>query len=266
MKKIGPEIWEIRRGRKGVGEEKESGVFKSFVDDLKHEHDTQKKDSRPLFLSRPLFFSPFLFQIWRSCFERSGKTMDEIAKDTAMIYLWRTPDEYPEELIGEYDREISPDRFELAAGEPVSECGSITVRFECPLRDLLAYDVLPNSSMLPIVNERVRAILEDLAADASEFVDATVVASDGDSKAYSVVVVTKKEDLLNRDKSVFSLVPGTEAIMGFTTLRYDGPMVHALARNTSYLPHILVAEQLREALLRANVKGVFLPSPEELYP
>ncbi len=185
-----------------------------------------------------------------------------------MIYLWEIPEYYPEKLIGEYDRTCSPDRFMLAEGEPIDKCDLATIRFiEASLPKLMRYDVLPNSSMLPLVNLKVRKILKEKAPEECQFLNAKIIASDGETDDYNIVVSTKKQDILNKDDSKYSLVSGTDAIMGFTTLRYYSDLFkYNLAREANYLSHLLVSQSLRDALENANISGLYLPTPEELYP
>ncbi len=64
-----------------------------------------------------------------------------------MVYLWKIPDEYPEKLIGEYDRENSPDRFIFKKGEILSsDLAKPVIMFDVSVQDLRELDDLANNA------------------------------------------------------------------------------------------------------------------------
>ena len=96
-----------------------------------------------------------------------------------MPYLWKIPDEYPEELIGEYLREQSPNRFLLRQGKIFTDHNlTPTFRFNGSLEVLEGFDILPNSTMIPLVSERVANLLIAICASDLQFIPATVMVGD----------------------------------------------------------------------------------------
>lgn len=72
---------------------------------------------------------------------------------------------------------------------------------------------------------------------------------------------------IDHDKSIYSLIESTDAILGFKYLTYkSGCMGHfKLARDKVYLGNILVSEELKLAFEKEKVRGVWLARPEEFY-
>lgn len=186
-----------------------------------------------------------------------------------MPFLWQIPDGYPEEAIGDYDREASPDRFLLrkACGLGGS-FGVATVRFKVSGDALREFDELPNSSMTPLVSERLKSLLSGVCPLDVEFLPTNVIAANGRLSGYSLLNVVHAVKATNLSQSAVVPIPGTQAIMKFNRLRLlEGCMgEHQLARNADYLSHILVGDGLAKEMLREKISGVRLAVPEEIHP
>jgi len=164
-----------------------------------------------------------------------------------MPYLWEIPDSYPASLIGDYDRSVSPDRFLLRKGEPVSiELGVPVIKFAASLSVLNKYACLPNSSMLPLVSEVFGRALMSLAPKNIQLLKAKIQVRDGETDSFSVLNVTTKIMAIDKAQSRFSYIRDTQFISSFERLEYLAECLgsHMIARDAEYLSHILVADEL----------------------
>ena len=69
-----------------------------------------------------------------------------------MTYIWTIEDYYPNKLVGEYDREVSPNRFQLINAEPLLSDKIPVINFECNAAILKSRDYLPNNADIPLVS------------------------------------------------------------------------------------------------------------------
>lgn len=182
--------------------------------------------------------------------------------------VWTIPEEFPQELIGTYDRERSPDRFEYRKGEPVSgEIGTPVFAFQARFEDLQVWDVLPNDALLPLVSPRVAAVLRSKAAADCQLLDAVVEHRGGTAKdAWKVVNITILVQAIDHEASEYSLIRGTKQILGFRKLRYrPGALGNVkIARDAEYKSHVLVSPALASVLVEAGVRGLALRSAEQI--
>ena len=183
-----------------------------------------------------------------------------------MLYLWEIPNDWSERLIGEYDRSQSIDRFELRGGRAIDPESRVVIRFRCPRSKLSKLDDLPNSSRIPVVSPRLADVLRAHASDECQLIPARVIASGGDLDDFRVVVATKSVPLLDRDRSEYTLIPGTTAVMGVERLvwREEGLGDLAMARDAERMSSLVVSEDLRSAILELKPKGLALYTPDEL--
>jgi hypothetical protein len=128
-----------------------------------------------------------------------------------MVYIWQMPDDYPEKLIGVYDKSRSPDRFLLKAGKPV-DIDETYLRFNAKGAVLREVDDLATSAMVPLVSRRVAEVLSRLASDQVQLVTARIETLDEDILDYKFVVATRQVKAIDHEASEYSYVPGTTAI------------------------------------------------------
>lgn len=184
-----------------------------------------------------------------------------------MVYLWKIPDEYPETLIGEYDRENSPDRFIFKRGEMLSsDLEKPFIKFDASVQDLRELDDLANNAMVPVINGRLAAILADLAPEDIQLIDVVINAKDGELEGYKIVNIISKVIGIDKEQSKFTLVPGTDQIMSFRSLKYRDDCLKGrhLARDAEYSSNLIVSQALAERLMDMKLKGVGLYLPENI--
>lgn len=184
-----------------------------------------------------------------------------------MIYLWDIPDNYPEYLIGDYDRDKSPDRFLFKEGEQLpADVGVPTIKFGATVKELDEIDDLANNAMVPLVSSRVAILLNECAASDIQLIDAIIEAKDGILTSYKLVNITSKIVGIDKVASKFTLVPDTDKIMSFRYLKYkeDCMKDHVLARDAEYSSNLLVSDAFANKLLVMKLVGVGLYNPEEM--
>ncbi len=183
-----------------------------------------------------------------------------------MIYLWKSPDNILNKEIGEYDEINSPDRFLLTAGRKLDlrEFNQVpTVYFEIPQKRALRFDCLINNARIPLVNERVQDILEEISPHEVQFFPAKVICSDGELEGYSFLNVTVEVVGIDQEKTVW--IPSKT---GFHYLTYKLGCLgkHPLARDKEYSSNLLVSEKLKLIFEKEKIIGTWFVCPEDYYP
>ena len=180
-----------------------------------------------------------------------------------MIYLWEWPQEgYLEKLLGKYDEDVSPDRFLLRKGRRLKADEfdkPAIITFRSTKKNMSEYDCLPNSSLIPLVNQRIRKVLEDLAPDDVQFLDAKVMCIDGELEGYQLVNAMHTIVGIDHEKSVYTKMKLANRIRGFSYLTYKPSCMgtHHIARDQEYLGNLLVSAEVK------RIAG--LVRPEDFY-
>lgn len=178
-----------------------------------------------------------------------------------MIYIWEIRDDYPESLIGEYDRERGPDRFSYKQGKILGELPTSPprFRFDASSKSICSLNDLANNAMVPLISSSVAAILARTCPDEVQLVPAEIICKDRAVDGYSIVVVTRRVLGLDHALSKYDCIPGTQAIMRFESAVYKKDCLGELniARDEEYLSNILVSERLRNALSGIADLGIY---------
>ena len=184
-----------------------------------------------------------------------------------MPLLWRIPDDFPERAIGEYERSKSPDRFLFREGRVLEIDGMPTLKFDVPSVAIPPFDCLPNNSLVPLVNSRVKRVLEQLCPSDVQLFEASVIAADRAVTGYWLVNATHSVRGLDRSRSVYTHVPGTDQIMAFQKVHYHEDCLgrHHVARDAEYRSHLLVSGELHKRFQEQVITGVVFLFPEEVY-
>lgn len=184
-----------------------------------------------------------------------------------MIYLWKIPDDYPEKLIGKYDRENSPDRFLYKKGESLSDDLKQPIfNFDVTCEELYQIDDLANNALVPLVSERLADVLQKAVPDDIQLIKAKVKTKDGELSGYSVLNVLNKVVGIDKKSSKYTLIPGTDKIMGFKYLKYNDDCldVYNVARDEEYSSNLLISEALSNKLIAMKLNQVGLYKPEDI--
>lgn len=178
-----------------------------------------------------------------------------------VIYIWKICDDYPDSLIGEYDRDRGPDRFSYKQGKGLDAvpASAPRFRFNASINAIISMNDLANNAMVPLVSSRVAAILSESCPNEVQLIPAEVVCKDGVIDGYSILVVTNRVHGLDHAKSKYKCMPGMKAIMRFESAVYKDDCLGSLslARDGEYLSNLLVSERLREALKSIEDLGIY---------
>jgi hypothetical protein len=188
-------------------------------------------------------------------------------KGENMVYLWRIPEEYPQSLIGEYQHQGTPDRFLFKKGEVIAETvGLPIVKFNASVEVLRDFHCLSSNATVPLISTDCARILQEMAPANIQLFKAHIVANDGMIDEFFLLNVTSKVICIDKDKSKFKFIPGTQQIMSFRKLVFLEECLgtHGVARDSEYLAHVLVSEVIRKRLMANNMKGIGLFLPEEV--
>jgi hypothetical protein len=178
--------------------------------------------------------------------------------------VWEIEDDYPEELIGTYDRAANPKRLSLKAGHAVdTPAKPLVFHFDASVAKLTREDDLASNALVPLVSPRVQAVLAAEAPLEFQLLDAVVVGRDGrECRDYRVVVVTQEADCIDYDRSEYSTIPGTSEVMSFERVELfrDGLGSWHLARERRVHGIVWVSDSLVAAFGAAECElGLYGP-------
>ena len=187
-----------------------------------------------------------------------------------MIYLWRVPEKFLNCNIGTYNRNCSPDSYFLRTGRKLESQEFMpipTVNFEVAKNKLSKFDCLPNSSLVPLVNNRIKAIFEQLAPGEAQFFPAKLICLDGQLEGYHFLNITQTIIGIDHEKSIYKKMKTDDVIIGFDYLTYipDCMGNYHLARDEEYLQHILVSDVIKSFFEKERITGVWLVRPEDYF-
>ena len=142
---------------------------------------------------------------------------------------------------------------------------------------LKRYDVLPNNASAPLVNAKVKAILEDLCPDDVQFFPATILPETDkmepfENHDYWVVNICKIYDDINWEKSELKYDydrPKGHQISGYKRICFNdlkGQTIPYLSRLIHFLPHIIIHPDLVRRFKKEKIKGAkFIKNLENGY-
>lgn len=187
-----------------------------------------------------------------------------------MIYLWETPKTIKNKEIGCYNEDLSPDRFLLYYVKPIINqeiISSPQVEFSLTQNGVLVFDCLTNNSNVPLVNQRVKDILEDIASKEIQFINADIICTNGVLKgAYYYLNILNKVMAIDHEKSVYTKYTDSNGILRFEYLVYNANALNGLniARDFEFAPHLLVNEKIKTAFDKEKITGVRFIRSEDI--
>lgn len=187
-----------------------------------------------------------------------------------MLYLWEIPEKTLNRDIGEYKRDISPNRLLLIAGRMLAtnEFTPIpTVSFDIPQKKVLTFDCLPNNTQIPLVNHRIKDILEKTVPNEVQFFPAKILCKDGEIEGYSFLNITHLIKGIDHEKSIYKKMSMANVITIINYLTYkDGCMgEYHLARDEEYHGNLLASAKIKSIFEKELVTGVRFVRPEDFY-
>ena len=170
-------------------------------------------------------------------------------------------------MIGEYDRKNGPDRFLLKRGQRLGDgIGPWRFMFRAPVARLQKFDDLANNTLIPLISPRLAELVLATAEQDFELLPAEIETRDGAIQGYRLLNVLTRLPAVDRSSSTFTLVPGSEAIMGFRKLvLLEGCLGdHHLARCAEYSSFLLVSSKLAAMLIETGMTGMQMTDPQDV--
>ena len=182
-------------------------------------------------------------------------------------YLLRIDETFPEKCIGKYLRDSNPDRFLFLSGAPIDVAiKPLKIAFNASVLDLSFWDALATDANLFLVFPRLADLFQDAAGNDVQMLRAIAMCNDGELTNCHVMNITCRAHCIDHARSLYTRMSGSPAILSFQRLVLKecclGP--HAIARESEYLPYVLVSASLRQAIVASQVRGIRAILPEEL--
>jgi len=184
--------------------------------------------------------------------------------------MWVFPADTKNKDIGVYDREVSPDRFLLLKGRKLAEAEfqpKPTVEFEITMKRVQQFDCLANNTLIPLVSQRLRMLLENIAPDDVQFFPAKLMCKDGVLDNYYFLNIIHFVKGLDHDRSNYYKMLGLDVIGGIRYAVYKPHCLgaHYLARDEEYEGHLLVNDAIKKLFEKHKITGAWIVRPEEFY-
>ncbi|MBA4695878.1 MAG: hypothetical protein H2069_00635 [Legionella sp.] len=184
-----------------------------------------------------------------------------------MTYIWFLSDRYPQKMIGIYDDKASPNRYLFAQGLLIKENpGKVVIRLPKITKDQVSkFNNIENSAGLPLVDKKIREILDDLAEFDVQYFDAIVECKDGIIEDYSIVNATNAVMAVDHTRAQYSYFSDSTDIRRFQHLAFQPHCLgnHLLARNKEFRSHLLVSRLLVEAFKKNKITGIHCITTDE---
>jgi hypothetical protein len=183
-------------------------------------------------------------------------------------YLWFSPEDYSQKILGSYDHESCPNSSTYIQGKPIKGDARVpSFTFPVSRSRLVNYDVLPNTIGVPLISPRVASLLTEICPNDFQLIPARIQAHDVPIDDYSLLNVLVEISGMDHAQSSFILVPGTKFIMSIERLRYASGAIgdHHLARERDYSPFLWVSDHIVQRFARAKFKGYAFKPPEAIH-
>ncbi len=179
-----------------------------------------------------------------------------------------TRHDYPEKLVGEYLQESSPDYIDLIQGVSVGDAwGTPEFEFEVSNEVLSGYDELVNSTLVPLVSERISEFFRSHCSDLVELIPAKLNTKNGQLNGYSLVNIRNLGRSVDAERSEYLYFPDSDWIMKFTELEFlDSPDPRMITREQIYISYVVVTEEFKKARDENRWRGVALFRADEIKP
>lgn len=185
-----------------------------------------------------------------------------------MSYLWKIPENYKNREVGKYDKNNSPDDYWLTKGQLLTEFSPTPiVHFKITKKHALKFDCLLNNSLVPLINEKLKNILDEISPNDIQLFPAKVMCTDGELDGYYFLNITHLIKGIDHEKSIYTKMKIADAISRFHYLTYTKGCMgeYKLARDYEYRENLLVSEKIKLVFDKEKITGVYLVKPEEYY-
>lgn len=183
-------------------------------------------------------------------------------------YLWKSPKNYRNKWIGEYNRKLSFDQYRFFRGQFVTEENpKIIIDFECLKERIEGFGSLVTSASSPIVREDVLEICADLFEGQIQTFDVELHTENGVLNNYKLINILNLVEGVNLEESICEYFTDKKTIRGYEYLVLKENCLGNLniARLQETPSHIIVSEKIKERFHKHKIKGARFIEPEEYY-
>lgn len=212
---------------------------------------------------RAYIFTPYeLFYFAGSFANKVAISTDDLNKLKAALSLTENDIDKPPKILTDKQLEV------FAAIKNCPKFSRIPVmHISVPKAAIVGFDNIPNNANVPLVNQKIIDILLKLAPNDVQFFDTDIHCKDGILTDYKLLNITHTIKGIDHERSVYTKMKTTDAILGFKYLTYKSGCMekYKLARDEEYFSNLLVTEEIRQAFEQAKIKGMRFITPEEFY-
>ena len=134
---------------------------------------------------------------------------------------------------------------------------------------ILSWDLLPNSTVIMLVNEKALKVLHEVAEGEFQEIPAKIYLQDGELiEGYKYINIIQRKEVLNKEKSIVDPDVEEGAWNMYKTCYYDKDCLGEsnLVRPDDSIGNLLVSEKFKQACEREKLKGIeFLDSYIDKY-
>ncbi|WP_288846686.1 DUF1629 domain-containing protein [uncultured Citrobacter sp.] len=175
------------------------------------------------------------------------------------MYKWNIPEQYANKHIGEYQFN-SIDFFVFLEGVSVKikNTPPPIIHYDMSNEVLIKYDCLPNNSLIPVINSRLKKFLELHTCGCVEFHPVLIHAQSGLLHGFYILNTIKTLPLIDLKNSEYQYIPDTKEIMGFDSVFFikNPPHDFSIARCSEYLSYLMLSDELVAKMKKEKFKGV----------
>jgi hypothetical protein len=187
------------------------------------------------------------------------------------VYKWGTIN-YPENLIGTYQEDISPDRFLFYKGRSLSkdEISCVpTIIFETEKKLVEAYDTLLTTTGSPVISGQFADLLLKVASDDIQLFDVRILCADGELEGYKIINITRRIKGIDHERSVYYTdeVGGVRYISHIKRLFFKESCMgkYKIAREEESMGQVLVNQEIYDLVQNKQITGIRLIEPDDYY-
>lgn len=213
---------------------------------------------------------------------KQGKDFIMKSTQNKKPYKWSYLEKYPEKYYANLDYDRSPNDYYL--GEcfkwlndlPKILRNSWKQEIKPPYiyyyyvkgdqEGLLNYDYISNISGAPVVNKKIRMLLEGFCPDDVQFIEAEIKTKDGIIKdEYYALNILNKVDAIDMEESDYYYEE--DGRIDFEKIYFKSNCMknHCIARESQCMSLILVSEELKQLFRKNKIKGPVFDTDEKVY-
>ncbi|MDR3442411.1 MAG: hypothetical protein P4L65_05280 [Legionella sp.] len=186
-----------------------------------------------------------------------------------MIYLWEHSEHYAYQYKALYNAERPAECFSFKKDRTLTYQEALLFNLDLPQSEITTkYDCIPNTSGLPLVNQKVMDLLLELTPDEVQFFDTKIQCSDEVLTHYKLLNATHSFAKTSRAHSLASIIhDDPDAFLGFRYLTYQPECMGnlKLARSDEYRTNLLVTADIKHAFEAHKIKGARFIEPTHYY-